>query len=95
MIVHLENCRAKRRIYGRLSDLLGWLATIVAEICHNEPVNKQTVGVAMRGDVPRKNAGGLVDGLGSVGLPNLETICAVSVVQMFEGEGIRYRRRDI
>ena len=52
------------------------------------------VGVAMLGDVPHKNAGGLVDGLGFIGLLKIETICAVLVVQTFEGEGIRHRSGD-
>ena len=49
----------------------------------------------MLSDVPHKNAGGLVDGLSFIGLPNIETICAVLVVQTFEGEGIQHRRGDV
>ena len=91
----LENHRETKCIYGRKSDLLRWLATIVAEGGHNKPIDKQIVEVAMLSDVPHKNAGGLVDGLSFIGLPNIETICAVLVVQTFEGEGIQHRRGDV
>ena len=91
----LENSRGTKRIYGQKIDLLRWLAAVVAEICHHEAVDKETVGVAVLGDVACKNAGGLVDWFGFVCLTILETICVVSVAQTFNGEAIRHRSRDI
>ena len=76
------------RIYRLSNDLLGWLAAVVAEVGHNKAINKETMGVAVLCYVACQNLGGLVDWLGAVGLPDFETICAVSVAERFESEGI-------
>lgn len=65
---------------------------MVAEVCHHEAVNKQTVGVAVLGC---QNAGSLVDRLGFVSLTDLETICAVLVAERFESQRKRQKSRDI
>ena len=91
----LENRRGTKCIYGQKSDLLRWLAAVIAEIGHHKAVDKEREGVAVLGDVACKNAGGLVDRLGFVCLMILETICAVLVAQTFNGEAIRHRSRDI